>query len=398
MSGRVALAYAAAVAATVLVVVGTAFLVLNWPVPLTNAEWGFPGFQGVLAIVLTVVGTVIAVRRPGNRIGGLQLVAGVLSAAQFCGHQYGIHGLFVDPGSLELANVAIWIEEWAWIPMLAAMASFTFLLFPTGRLPSPRWQIATWTAVTGTAVAATAMALAPITRAPDVMHPILPDGPPPFVDPVLLIGLALFVASLGAGAVSLVVRFRGSTGAERQQLKWLAFAALVIGAATAVYLSTTMVTGDQDNTTSPFLALSALAIPVAIGSAILRYGLYEIDRLINRTVVYGLVSVVLVGLYAASVLVLQAALAWLTNGETLAVAASTLFVAAVFQPIRRRLQRAVDRRFNRARYDARQTVEEFGTRLRDEVDLHELRAELGAVVAETIQPTSVGIWLRPKRR
>ena len=392
------LAYTAAVAATMLVAVGSFFLVLNWPVPLTNPEWGFPGFQGALAFVLTVVGTVIAVNRPGNRVGRLQLVAGVLAAAQFCGHQYGIHGLFVDPGSLALANVAIWIEEWVWIPMLAAMASFTFLLFPTGRLPSPRWRTAGWTAAIGTAVAATAMALGPITRTPGVLHPLLLDGPPPFVDPFLLGGLALFAASLGVGVLSLGVRFRSSTGAERQQLKWLAFAALVVGAAVAVYLGAMVVTGDQDNPTSPFLALSVLAIPVAIGFAIQRYGLYEIDRLINRTVVYGLVSVVLVVLYAASVLVLQAALTWLTNGETFAVAASTLFVAAIFQPVRRRLQRAVDRRFNRARYDARRTVEEFGTRLRDEVDLSELRAELGAVVAETIQPTSVGIWLRPMQR
>lgn len=200
MSGRVTLAYAAAVTAILLIAIGAFYLVLSWPLPLTIAEWGFPGFQGALALVLTVVGMVIAVRRPGNRVGWLQLVAGVLAAVQFAGYQYGIRGLFVDPGSLALANVAFWLQEWVWIPMLAAITSFTLLLFPTGSLPSAGWGIAAWTVAIGTAVAATAMALAPITRAPAVAHPILPEGTPPFVDPVLL-GLALFVASLG-GAMS----------------------------------------------------------------------------------------------------------------------------------------------------------------------------------------------------
>jgi hypothetical protein len=384
----------AAASSVALSLIGAFLIVMNWPLPLTIAEWGFPGFQGLAAVVFALVGLAVAVRRPTNPIGWLLLVAGVASAVQFVGHQYALYGIVSAPGAVPQPSIGTWIEEWIWIPILASMGIFTFLLFPTGRLPSPRWRIVAWAALPAIVFGAIGTSLLPTERVPGAINPLTSNDTPPIANLLVGIGLGLLVPALVAACASLVIRFRRATGVERQQLKWLALGGLVVGFVLVVYMGSLAFGAERESPLAAGLAVSVLGIPVAIALAMLRYGLYEIDRLINRTVVYGLVSVVLLGLYAGSVLVLQAALTWLTNGQNLAVAASTLMVAAIFQPVRRRVQQAVDRRFNRARYDARRTVEEFGTRLRDEVDLQQLRAELGAVVAHTVQPASVTIWLR----
>jgi len=261
-------------------------------------------------------------------------------------------------------------------------------LFPTGRSLSPRWRPVTWLAVGLTAAYTGAGALAPSLQLPTgrtVANPIGVAG----IDQdrgllgAVLSGLVLVV--LAAAILSLVVRFRRSRGVERQQLKWFTYAGALVLLAP---LSNALI-GNVSY-------VLVLALPVAVGVAVLRYRLYDIDRLINRTVVYGLLTALLGGVYAGVVLVLGQVFGGVgRDPPSWAVAGATLAVAALFQPARRRIQAVVDRRFNRRRYDAAKTIQAFATRLRDQVDLDTLTGELLAVVDLTMQPTQVSVWLRP---
>ena len=340
-----------------------------------------------------VVGALIVRHRPGNAVGWMFAAIALLAVLGALGEEYAI---FASARHLPGPVLAAWFGSWAWYPTLALTLVFTPLLFPTGRLLSPRWRLVAWPAA---AVMAAITALAALQQtielAPGrmVANPFGLAGVENPEDSWL--GAVLFPL-LGplvlAAFASLVVRFRRSRGDERQQLKWITFAAALLPLTFA---------GDllPDTAGNLLFAVVVSFLPVAAGVAILRYRLYEIDRLINRTLVYGLLSALLAGIYAALVLV-GGLLSGGLRGQPppWAVAGATLAVAALFQPARRRIQQVVDRRFDRRRYDAARTVDAFSGRLREELDLDALAVELLAVVERTVQPTAASLWLRPPAR
>jgi MFS family permease len=337
------------------------------------------------------VGTLIVANRPGNAIGWVFSAIALLAVLGALAEEYAGYAVRTRPGLLPGGVLAGWFSGWAWYPTVVLALVFTPLLFPDGRPPSPPWRLVGWLTVAATALFVALAAVQPTIELDDghtVDNPIGVAGIVNPEDSVLNLVLGLLVV---AAALSLVVRFRRSRGAERLQLKWFTYAGAVLPV---------LLLGDllPDALANLLFALGITFPPVAAGIAILRYRLYEIDRLINRTLVYGLLTALLAGVYAGLVLVLGRLFGELGGRPpSWAVAGATLAVAALFQPARRRIQAAVDRRFNRRRYDAARTVEAFSTRLRDQVDLATLSAELVAVVDQTVQPTRTSLWLRPER-
>jgi hypothetical protein len=342
-----------------------------------------------VAIPFAVVGALIVVHRPGNRLGGLLLVGalalGVEKVAQEL-VQYGVD----HPGAVPALAWIGWVSNWAWVPAIMMLLLLP-VLFPDGRPLSPRWWPLVWVIVAGALASIIGSALIPgIVDAPSLRNPLgLPGTAGTMLEQALLkLFVGIPVAAVAAAA-SLIVRFRRARGVERQQLKWLAYAMSVLMVAPVI----------QDSWLGGWASAAAdlalFAIPAAIGVAILRYRLYEIDRLINRTLVYGLLTALLAGVYTGAVLVMGQVFGGVgRDPPSWAVAGATLAVAALFQPARRRIQAVVDRRFNRRKYNAAKTVEAFSARLRDEVDLDALAAELLAVVDQTMQPTRASLWLQ----
>jgi hypothetical protein len=298
------------------------------------------------------------------------------------------------PGALPGAILMGWYASWTWYPTTALVLVFTPLLFPTGRLVSPGWRPVAWLAGAATAAFTVLAALQPtlggLAHDRVVPNPIGVAGlENPENSTIGTVLLGLVVVSMVAAVVSLAIRFRRSRGDERQQLKWFTYAGALLP---LVALADVL----PDSLSNLLFAAVIVFLPAATGIAILRYRLYEIDRLINRTLVYGLLTALLAGLYAGAVLVLgQLFGGFGAEPPSWVVAGATLAVAALFQPARRRIQQAVDRRFNRRRYDAAKTIEAFSARLRQQVDLDTLSAELLAVVDLTMQPTNASLWLRP---
>jgi hypothetical protein len=357
-----------------------------------------PGVNLGLYLAFTafmVVGAVIVAHRPGNAVGWLFSAVGLLSITGVLAMEYAGYAYITRPGSLPGAVVAAWYQQW-WSWMLIVVFVFTLLLFPTGRLLTARWRSVAVALAAVTAGMVVLNALQPTLTLPDtgytVGNPIglaaardLQDG----AVGAVLVGLLLICT--GAAMLSVVLRFRRSQGVERQQLKWFSYAAVL---AVLVELALDNVPAVRFLAV-PFGLVIAL-IPTAAGIAILRYRLYDIDRLINRTLVYGLLTVLLAGIYVGLVLVLGQLFGGLSaEPPSWAVAGATLAVAALFQPARRRIQQAVDRRFNRAKYNAATTIEAYSVRLREEVDLDTLSTELLAVVDQTMEPTRISLWLRP---
>jgi hypothetical protein len=343
-----------------------------------------------------VVGALVVARRPANPIGWLFSVIALLALGAPMAREYLQYAYVTRPGALPFAVVAAWYLAWAAFPVFGLTFTFTLLLFPTGRLPSPRWRSIAWLAgieITATSVLAALQPALPLDnkgrRA--IPNPIGISGlPAPDQGPVGAILLGMFTVASLAGCASLVLRFRRARGEERQQLKWVAYAAALM--VISFLVMARFVPGGSNLA----MAFTIALLPTAAGIAILRYRLYDIDRLINRTLVYGLLTALLAGVYAGGVLALGQLFG--TVGERtpcLAVASATLAVAALFQPARRRIQQAVDRRFNRRKYDAAKTIETFSARLRDQIDLATLARELHAVVDQTMQPTTASLWLRP---
>jgi hypothetical protein len=294
-------------------------------------------------------------------------------------------------------NVGSWLEGWLWVPTVGCAAGLLPLVFPTGRPPTSRWRPVIWLAILAQLIASLGYMLVPgqLSRVPaGGVNPLAPSGNPRFAQAMIAVGMILFVTSLILAAAALVVRFRRSRGIERQQLKWLVLAAGVSAATFAVYAALLTTTGDVYNIVMPLAALSFLGMIAAVAIAILRHKLLDIDLLINRALVYAGVTVVLAAIYVGTVLALQDLLTSFTEQRGLVVAGSTLLVAALFTPVRRRMQRAVDRRFYRSRYDAERVIQEFGATLRDEIDLPHLKAELVDVVEHSMQPRRVRVWLR----
>jgi hypothetical protein len=336
-----------------------------------------------LALVQGVVGTLIASRHPGNPIGWLLCGLALWGATAELGQAY---GYVAAERGLGGGVAGEWLISWSWIVEVTAWV-VVVLLFPDGRLPGRRWRAAIWVSLAGAALVFVGQGLnANLTvDYSSGRNPLGVDSP--LVDAAWPVGAALLVAGLVAAVASSVLRYRGARGVERQQLKWFASAglllALVAALAAAFWYRTVVV--------QVLYGVALNAMPLAIGAAILRYRLYDIDRIISRTVAYGLLTVVLGLGYAAVVLGLGRLL---PQDSSLVVAAATLTVAAVFQPVRRRIQTAVDRRFNRRRYDAARTIQAFSGRLREEVDLDTLTGDLLAVTEETMQPTHASLWLR----
>ena len=358
-------------------------------------EPGFIVALGAAFTAFTVVGAVIVAHRPRNAIGWIFSAIGLLAATGMLTMEYAAYAYVTRPGSLPGAILAAWYQWW-WDPMLGLILVFTPLLFPTGRLLSARWRpVAAAAAVAGAAIIMLNVLQPSIklqNRNVTVRNPIGVAGVQELEDGA--VGAALYtmvVVCCVAAVVSVVLRFRRSQGVERQQLKWFTFAvALVIPCQLATeYLFPNSHFG------AVIFGLAVAFVPIAAGMAILRYRLYDIDRLINRTLVYGLLTALLGVVYAGCVFGLRQLLSPVSGESSLAVAGSTLVVAALFQPARHRIQAVVDRRFNRRRYDAAKSVDGFSGRLRDEIDLDTLTTELLVVVDQTMQPTAVSLWLRP---
>jgi cytochrome b subunit of formate dehydrogenase len=349
---------------------------------------------GVAAVSGTTIGAVLASRRPRHPVGWLLLVVGVSLALGGVAPAYAAYGLLARPGALPAAHAVV--RYWP-VTVVTTQTAFSFvlLLTPTGSLPSPRWRW--WARVT---VAAAIILLAGLAVASGPLDPRYQLLGGPFElrgqGGVLLVvnqlALAFTTLAVVVGAASLVVRFRRATGVERQQLRWVASAAALAVLGAVVALGGVAV-GATAVVTWAISACFAV-LPVSIGAAILRYRLYDLDRIISRTLTYGLLTLLLGGGYAAVVLGLGQLLGW---DSSLVVAGATLAMAGAFQPARRRVQQLVDRRFNRRRYDAAQTVVAFSARLRDQIDLDTLSAELLSVVEQTVQPTTASLWLRPSR-
>lgn len=341
----------------------------------------------LFVLAFATVGALVASRRPRNAIGWLLLLAGF---------SYVIGGLSETAGTDESALVA-WVGEWIWLVGIGPVATFGLLLFPTGHLPSPRWRPVAWLAVAGLVVSIGAVAFKPGDfEGSTIENPL---GIPWLPDWAGTAALLVLLAALAGSIASLVARYRAAGPLERMQLKWLLYAAAIVAAGVVVTAPLEVLLGDTGvDITNVVVTLTLATVPVAMGIAILRHRLYDVDLVINRTVVYGALSATLAAVYVGCVLLLQLALSGLTASSNLAIAMSTLAVAALFRPARSRIQATVNRRFYRHRYDAQRTLERFAGRVRDEVGLDALSDELRDVVAETMQPAHVSLWLREAQR
>ena len=358
--------------------------------PVTNAVV-------ILAVLsLATVGAILVIRLPRNLIGWLLLACGFLIAFNLGTSGVADYGLNVHPGSVPGAIWLAVLSGLTWMPFSVGLGFYLPLLYPSGHLLSPRWRPVAFLGVVAIVFSTAQNALAPFTPGafpPADQNPLAIGGP--VGDLAALLGAAskvYGVFALPLAAASLVIRYRRASGIERQQLKWLAAVGIIVGPALVVAI--TAGSTEVANAAWLIVLVGFALLPVAIGMAVLRYRLYEIDRLISRTIAYGVLTAIVGSLFIGFILVFQAVLAPVTQSNELAVAGSTLLAAALFQPLRRRVQRLVDRRFNRARYDAERTVAAFASRLRDEVDLQQLRAEILANVAHTVEPSSVSLWLR----
>jgi len=344
-----------------------------------------------LAVVsAAAVGALVAGRRPRHPVGWLLLGVGLAVAVSVLSEPYVKYGLLVRPGSVPGARSLVPLLYSTWLVGLGC-AGFVLLLTPTGSLPSPRWRWWARVAAAAPVLVVLGFAVQPDPMAPEYLgNPLAVPALAPGLLVAALAGIVVIVAGLVVGAGSLVLRFRRAHGTDRLQLRWLALAAtcapaLLLAALVAGFLG-------RDAVVLASLSLCVALLPLATGAAILRYRLYDLDRIISRTLAYGLLTVLLGLGYAAVVLGLGRLL---PEGSSLVVAAATLAVAALFQPLRRRLQAVVDRRFNRRRHDAARIIQGFSARLRDQVDLDTLTGELLAVTTQTMQPTRASLWLRP---
>jgi len=360
----------------------------------------------VLLAGYALAGALIAARRPGNAIGWLLLAVAVT---------FGFTTLvdaYVRSETAPGRVAAAWVSTWLWYFWLTLAAVFVPLLFPNGRPLSPRWRAVIWLGVAGLTLSTVGAGLSTdrldVESPEDIRNPLAVNGwGEQVVDIVGTAGDAIATLAFTLAAISVVLRFRRSHGVERLQLKWFSYAGLItlLGLITAM-LQVLFGADDRERDTGGWLEVVGsvgwfttlfgivVAIPLATGIAILRHRLYDIDVVIRRTLVYAALTGTLVASYLGGVLLLQLLLSPLTEDNGLAIAGSTLAAAALFRPARARIQELVDRRFFRQKYDASQTIAGFGARLRNEVELDALSGELRGVVAETMQPAHVSLWLR----
>jgi hypothetical protein len=362
-------------------------------------------------LAFPIVGALLASRRSRNPIGWICLISGLFWMLIIVSEGYSTYGLTVPDSVPFPVTINALLYAWLWVPTVGLIGIYLILLFPDGKLPSRRWRPFAWFAGVVILLESVIVFLTPgpLDGLGDARNPFGLDGYP--LLEVLGWGFLLMLPlCMLASASSLVLRFRRSGGEERQQIKWIAFAASFMGSVYLLIMSAGLINWlisapgvESDLGTQTLwgalledvMLLSFAAIPVAIGFAILRYRLYDIDAIINRTLVYGSLTVMLVLVYLGAVISFQYAFRAVTGQEsTLAVVASTLAIAALFGPLRRRVQAFVDRRFYRRKYDARKTLDAFSAKLRDETDLEALNSELVGVVRETVQPAHASLWLR----
>jgi hypothetical protein len=360
-------------------------------------EWSTLGAVGrVLSflpfLAFPLVGALVASRRPRNWVGWILLADGLLWTFGAVLDSYRVYGL-ARPGSVPFSGAVHALGQWLWVPAVGLFAVYLILLFPDGRLPSRRWRPLAWFS------GAVMVLLSAGIGKPFGLEQY------PWVSDALPVVLALLPLCILASAVSLVLRYRRAGTEVREQIKWVAFAALFVGVQFVIDIgaSLLLVPMTASGREPAWLALldqvgfiMFAGVPIAVGIAVLKYRLYDIDVIINRALVYGSLTAALVALYFGGILVLQRLFVALTGQQsTLAVVASTLAIAALFNPLRRRIQGFVDRRFYRRKYDASKTLETFSAKLRDATDLEALSGDLKAVVGETMQPEHVSLWLRP---
>lgn len=352
----------------------------------------------ILALSFTIVGAAVVARRPEQILGWLMLLGGFTGSLNAFTWEYARYALITNPAPWAGATFSAWLSVWVFAPGFAAIP-LILLLFPTGTLPSRRWRWVPWLVGLSLLLAVIPIAAAawPL-RGPALVTTRSPAGL--FAPAVLAAqnaGIFVLLLALALAAVAAMLRLRRATGVERQQLKWLAYAGVI----TALVMVTVSPAAPLRRSAAaaallmPLALLSLASIPAAIGIAILRYRLYQIDVLINRTLVYGSLTLLLSVVYFGSVIVLQSLLRGLTEGRSpIAIVLSTLAIAALFQPLRRRIQAFIDRRFFRRKYNAAQVLAAFGRLARDEVELDRLGSALLAVVDETMQPDQLSLWLQ----
>jgi hypothetical protein len=354
-----------------------------------------------LFLAFPIVGALIASRHPKNIVGWICLVVGLFWILIFTGDS-------IPPGSGPYPLTTDALTQGIWIPPVGLLGIYLILLFPDGKLPSRRWRPLAWLSGVVIALASLGITFAPgpLEGHPGVRNPIGLEGTPPWVATAGIAILLLLPLCMLASALSLVMRYRRSRGEEREQIKWIAFAASVVGLLYLITMVSSLTSSGPWGAAGTPLWLGLLqqaalvsftAVPIAVGFAVLKYRLYDIDILINRALVYGPLTVFLAATYVGGVVGLQYVFRVLTGqGSTLAVVASTLMIAALFNPLRRRIQSFIDRLFYRRKYDAAKTLAAFSARLREETELGTLADDLVGAVGQTMQPAHVSLWLRPE--
>ena len=349
----------------------------------------------LFAVGYSTVGAVIASRSsPENSIGWLFCAIGLFFGVIHFSAEYAIYALLTQPETLIGGEAAAWILSWAWI-LAVGLIVFLVLLFPDGRLPSRRWRWFAWLSLLLTFTGAVWGAFTPgaILSLGQINNPLGVEGLPN----VWKLTQTLMLTLIFVSAASLFMRLRGASGVERQQIKWFTYTGVVASSAALLTYTISEPLGALWLKWVGYVAmqLALIGMPISMGIAILRYRLYEIDTLINRTLVYGSLTVTLIALYFGGIVVLQRVfVALIGQQSTLAVVASTLVIAALFNPLRHRIQSFIDRSFYRRKYDAAKTLEGFSMKLRDETDLEALSDDLVGVVRDTMQPAHVSLWLR----
>jgi hypothetical protein len=364
-------------------------------------------------LAFPLVGALIASRRPRNPIGWICLAEGFLWMFLAVIDYYGVYGL-AKPSSVPFPVAIYALAQWLWVSTVGLLGIYLILLFPDGRLPSRRWRPLVWLSGAVIVLMSVTQGLipGPMPAFGGVRNPFGLEGQPWVADAANAIFVPFLLCML-ASVLSLILRYRRSGGEVRQQIKWIAFAASFFGVVFVGAMVSALIfsffapeTWERTADTPPFwlellfyvMLLSLTAVPIAVGFAVLKYRLYNIDLLINRTLVYGTLTASLALVYFGGVAATQAifrALAGQEQQPQLAIVVSTLLIAALFNPLRRRIQSFIDRRFYRRKYNAAKTLEAFSAKLRHETDLDSLSADLVGVVRETMQPAHVSLWLRP---
>jgi hypothetical protein len=385
------------------VIVWASFRFLNSPTPtginqtpLIFEIWGL-----LLFVLFAVVGALVASRQPKNTIGWIFCAIGLSFTFSVASGQYAIYAIVSNPGSLPGGGTAVWLEAFLTGEISIAMFALILLLFSDGKPFSRPWRAVLWLdLIAAVLLGAGSFRPGPMqTSSLNVANPFGMEEVGALLNALFYVGLYLALAGTIAGAVSLMVRYRRSQAEERQQIKWFAFAGIIMCAVTAAGpFFWSLPPSPGLNWIWPALFLSAAStLPVATGIAMLKYRLYDIDLVINRALVYGSLTAMLAAVYFGGVATTETIFRTLTGQEQQpppTVVVSTLIIAALFNPLRRRIQGFVDRRFYRSKYDAIKTLEAFSATLRDETDLDALSKDLTGVVRETMQPAHLSLWLR----